>query len=394
MKLAPDPAVPHRNALLDQDAVARRLSLRACARVYAKYRVGESLRVAYRSDGGAYLAVRTFRDGGSGDAYRRAGGRAVPTGTHEPVLHAPDLDAVFWTFPNDRRLTALPLVAGRSPALDRLLGRTCAGTRLVAYAPERSASVQCLDEAGRVLAYAKVQLGDASRRERRAVEAVTSSLGRADRNLRVPRVIASSDDAGALALESVEGRRLDALTGRQLSAGLERLGAALARLHSIGPVSAARFERLDVTRLARAVGVIAAVRPDAGSRAAELLARLLERREDAAGPLVCLHGDPNLRNALIADERVVLLDFEHLGAGPAATDLGHVLAGLLAAGMSAAGEAFLNGYAAVAPLPSRASLRWFTAASVLARRALTAVNRLRTDDLQRLPGLLAEALTV
>jgi Ser/Thr protein kinase RdoA (MazF antagonist) len=393
VKLAPDSVVPHREALLDEQAVARRLSLRRCVRVYAKYRVGESLRVAYRGDDGAYLAARTFRDGASGDAYRRARGRAVPTAAHEPVLHAPDLDAVFWTFPNDRRLTALPLVAGRSPALDRLLGRSCAGTRLVAYAPESSASVQCLDEVGRVLAYAKVQLGDATRRERRAVQVLTARLGRADRNLRVPHVIASSDDAGALALEPVEGRRLDALTGRELSSGLARLGAALAGLHSIGPVPAARFERLDAARLARAVGVIASARPDAGSRAAELLTRLLERREDAAGPPVCLHGDPNLRNALLADGRVALLDFEHLSAGPAAADLGHVLAGLLPAGRSTAGEALLKGYAAVAPLPSRSSLRWFTAASLLGRRALTAVNRLRTSDLQRLPGLLEGAFT-
>jgi Phosphotransferase enzyme family len=391
MMLAPDPAVPQRDALLDERAVARRLGVERCVPVYAKYRVGESLRVGYRTEAGDRLAVRTFDAGASATAYRRAVATAVPARALEPVVHAPELDAVFWTFPNDRRLTTLPLLAGRSRALDQLLGRACAGTRLVAYAPERSATVQCLDESGRVLAYVKAQAGEAARGERRAAEAVAARIGPADPRLRVPRVLGASDDRGALALEAVDGRRLDNLSGRALASALTRLGAALATLHSIGPVSAARFERLDVARLARAVGVIASARPDAGVAAAELLSKLLARTDDADGPAVCLHGDPNLRNALIADGRVVLLDFEHLAAGPAAADLGHVLAGLLASRRPVRAEAVLEGYAAVAPLPSRASLRWFTAASVLARRALTAVNRVRMHDLRQLHTLIKRA---
>jgi aminoglycoside phosphotransferase len=242
-----------------------------------------------------------------------------------------------------------------------------------------------------VLAYAKVQAADGARRERDAAEAVAARIGSADPHLRVPRVIGAADDRGALALEAIDGRRLDSLSGRDMASALARLGAALATLHSIGPVSAGRFERLDAARLARAVGVIASARPDAGGAAAELLAKLLARREDANGAAVCLHGDPNLRNALIADGRVVLLDFEHLAAGPAAADLGHVLAGLLAARRPAPPDAVLEGYTAVAPLPPRASLRWFTAASVLARRALTAVNRVRVHDLRQLHALLDRA---
>jgi aminoglycoside phosphotransferase len=400
MMLAPDPAVPQRDALLDEPAISRRLSLEGCARVYAKYRVGESLRVAYRTERGDHVAARTFREGASASAYRRALARAVPVAALEPVIHAPELDAVFWTFPNDRRLTALPLLDGRSPELGRLLGGVCARTRIVAYAPERSASAQCLDDSGRVLAYAKVQAGEAARRERGGLDAVGARIGSTDPHLRVPRVIGASDADGALAVEAIDGRRLDGLTGPELGLALGRLGAALATLHSSGAVPAARFERLDAARLARAVGVIARARPDAGGAAAELLAKLLARHEDSAGPLVCLHGDPNLRNAIALEGRVALLDFEELAAGPAAADLGQLLAGLIAARVerrsSALAErslaaALLNGYAAVAAPPPRASLRWHTAASVLARRALTAVNRLRARDLRHLHKLLEEA---
>ena len=97
------------------------------------------------------------------------------------------------------------------------------------------------------------------------------------------------------------------------------------------PPRGTRFGRLDPDRLARAVGAIATARPASGRAAAELLAALLGRHADAAGPPVCLHGDANPRNALLDGDRVSLIDLEDAGAGPAAADLGHVLAGLLCA---------------------------------------------------------------
>ncbi|HEX5621996.1 MAG TPA: hypothetical protein VFX51_26455, partial [Solirubrobacteraceae bacterium] len=132
MTLAPDAAVPQRDALLNPDVVGR-LYGAAAERVYAKYRVGESLRVVYRLDGAHHVAARTFRDGESADAYDRARAGAVPAGPLPPILHARELDTVFWTFPNDRKLDTLTLLRGGSPALHELLGRPCAELRLVAY---------------------------------------------------------------------------------------------------------------------------------------------------------------------------------------------------------------------------------------------------------------------
>ena len=180
--LAPDPGVPQRDSLLD-DAIVARLLGGPVERVYAKYRVGESLRVVHRLGGGGHVAARTFRDGASAAAYERALGSAVPAGGLPPVLHAPELDAVFWTFPNDRRIVDLPLLAPGSPALADLLGRRCAETRLMSYAAERAASAACLDDRGGVLAYVKVHAGDGAERERRALAALGPT------GPRVPRVL-------------------------------------------------------------------------------------------------------------------------------------------------------------------------------------------------------------
>ena len=155
------------------------------------------------------------------------------------------------------------------------------------------------------------------------------------------------------------------------------------------PLPATRFSRLDVERLAKAVGVIARARPDAGPAAARLLARLLETRAYAAGPAVALHGDTNLRNAILDGDRVTLIDFEDAAAGPAAADLGQTLA---RAGAGAALQAaLLDGYASVRPAPGEAALRWHTGACVLARLALPAVSRFRPAVLARLRELLEAA---
>jgi aminoglycoside phosphotransferase len=401
MMLAPDPAVPHRDALLDGRRVAELLSGRlldepvvSCTRQFAKYRVGDGVRVVYRVavDGvERHVAARAFAHGADAAAYRRAVATAVPSPPLRAVVHVPELEAVFWTFPNDRRLTTLPLLAGRSGTLDRLVGHAVT-PRLVAYSAERSASARCTDEAGRVLAYAKVHTGDAADRERRRLEAARAADG--DR-LRVPRVIGTSAIDGALAVEAVEGRSLEALDESELPEALRRLGAALATLHEHAPVPADRFERLDIERLAKAVSVVARARPDAGPVAAELLARLLVDREDGAGPAVCLHGDANLRNAIFDDERVTLIDFEDAAAGPAAADLGQVLARLRAARVTGEltvdDEPVLEGYAEVRPLPAPAALRWHTGASILARVALPAVSRVRPPLLRVLRELLETA---
>ena len=392
MRLAPDPAVPRRDALLDGTAVARAVGARSCERTYAKYRVGESLRVVHRTDAGDHVAARSFRDPTA--AFVRTLGDGAPPG----VICAPELDAVLWTFPGDRRIAALPLLAGPNAALDRLLGTRCAATRLVAYAAERSATAACLDSHGRVIAFAKVHAGEGAALERRAAESLRAALGAGGALLRVPRVLGG--DGAALALEPLPGRRLDTLPAAARERGLERLGAALATLHGLPAPHRAPFRRLAPVRLARAVGAIATAQPAAGRAAAELLAELLGRHAEAAGPHVCLHGDANPRNVLLDGDRVSLIDLEDVAAGPAAADLGQVLAQLLceraAGGLPVAAErrlvrALLRGYAAVAPPPGRETLAWHTAASVLARRALTAVNRVREDDLRDLDGFLRAA---
>jgi fructosamine-3-kinase len=308
--LAPDPVVPRRDELLRRPLL------------HVKYRFGDSLRVAYRT-GDRVISARTRGD---------------------------EIQARVW--PDDRKLTTLHEFA--------TLGRT----RLVAYAPEKSATVAVLNERGRVTAYAK-----ATDDERRGLEHAAGLL--------VPRILATEP---LLVIEALRGKPPHDVHG---------LGAALARLHELAPPRE-RFARLDMDRLATAAGVIARARPDAAHAAHHLLTRLIARRDDALGPAVCLHGDANLGNALrLPDGRIALIDLEHLAAGPAAADLGQVLA---TSGRPA--RELLRGYATVAPPPGEDALRWYTAASLLARVALPGVSRARPEVLVKTRALLESAASL
>ena len=125
-----------------------------------KYRVGESLRVVYRYDGQTTSRRRTGKRDG---------------------VAAPEVGAALYPFPHDRKLPAL---ASLDTTAARLLGRSIT-THLVAYAAEQSATAECSDEHGRVVAYAKVGRDDGERHGLRALAGQTA--------VRVPRVLADAD---------------------------------------------------------------------------------------------------------------------------------------------------------------------------------------------------------
>ena len=126
LALAPDLAVPQRDLLLDRGAIARRLAtelgrgvhipVRWCRIGCISYRPGKRLRIVYRIgiDGRELpVAASTFRSRSRAErAFRTATETASGAGPLRPVAHAADLDTVFWTFPNDRRIANLGAVAG------------------------------------------------------------------------------------------------------------------------------------------------------------------------------------------------------------------------------------------------------------------------------------------
>jgi Ser/Thr protein kinase RdoA (MazF antagonist) len=290
------------------------------------------------------------------------------------------------------------------PELARLFAPEWTHSRVVAYAPEKCATAQCLDGGSRVVAYAKVYAGD----EGRQVYHTYLELGRQSMSggasLMLPRALAYDDARRTLLLEPVKGSRVADLRAEELPRGYRQLGAALAALHNLhAPEGLPAFERLTPGRIERAALVIGSARPDVRREASELAAEAARRYVATDEAHVCLHGDVHPKNCVARGGALTLIDLDQCAAGDPAADLGSLLASLtygrITSGASqpstkTLGEAFLSGYESARDLPSRASLRWHTAAALLAERALRAVNRVRPEGLARLRELLAAARDV
>jgi len=113
-----------------------------------------------------------------------------------------------------------------------------------------------------------------------------------------------------------------------------------------------------------------------------------------------LHGDVHPKNGIASGGLVTLIDLDQSGIGPAAADLGSLLAllhynwriGLITRSRERElANAFLHAYAGILQLPSQRYLSWHTAAALLSERALRSVNRIRPEGLNHLPQILADA---
>jgi aminoglycoside phosphotransferase len=424
--LAPDPALPARDDLLDPPLVADllsaflgagRLDVSGAELVRVKYRIGESLRVLYRLsvDGRTHLVSgRMFTGGQSAAAYRRATRDVLPSdglpsdGLPSDGLHSTALDrgrdTVWWTFPNDRRLVGLEAVLDptRLPSALRDGVGDWSRSAVVEYSPERSVTLQALDPADQVLAFVKCfapHTFDVARLAAR-YDLIAPRLRTADLSLRSPRALAHSADRRLLLLEPMPGRSWLDLGRSSAVDALRRLGRAIAVVHATplgrDASAAPRFGRLDLEHVTRAGALISQARPDVAAAAWTLADRLVS---NPPGPMaqVLLHGDCHPGNVLVAGDRVSLIDLDQAGTGPAAADIGSLLARLAygavvgesdAATTSLMARAFLDGYAQVRALPDVRTLRWYAAAALLAERGLRAVNRIRPEALARLEDVV------
>ncbi len=406
---AADAGLPHRDRLLDAGEAAARIGrvlgggppVTSAAPVRAKYRIGESLRVVYRvvprpGDAPRLVTARMFA-GGLGPAApgHRAG--EGPDGLLAAGRDA-ELDTAWWSFPHDRRLRGLeslgdppPLVPGWS------------GSQVVEYAPEKSVTARAHDGAGATVAYAKVfapaTVDGAALAAR--YTALATALARYGPDVAAPAALARRARRDLLLLQPMPGTGWTRLAPTAVPAAMALLGRGIARLHGLGePDPALRpFPRLGHVRLMTALDLVVRARPELAAAAARLAGPLLDG-PTPSGPPVLLHGDCHAGNALFDGDRLALIDLDQAGVGPAAADLGSLVARLRWGAVvgeldrdraDALTAAVLDGYATVRPLPPAAALSWHAGAAMVAERALRAVNRLHPLALPHLGALLGAA---
>lgn len=405
--LATDAELPQRDILLNERLMARRFSggirgfrlagVDECRIERVKYRFGKGIRALYKvrfGDEVVKVAARTF------DAVRLAEMRTekkaqgVGTAKSSPDFFDEELQAAFWIFPNDRKISSLEFLADIPENMAQISGRVWEKNQLVAYAPEKCATAQCLDGSDEILAYAKVFAGDGGRR----IFNVYRTIG--GKGARLPRALAYYDAQRTLILEAIRGRRVAELDAEDNDGIYKKFGAAIAAFHRIEPVGGLQsFNRLKPDNLSFALQTIEKAVQVHALRAANVFERLSAFPCNPE-PDVCLHGDVHAKNAIWNNDEITLIDLDQVSVGEAAMDIGSFLAALhykecvrqLAAKRRIAiSNEFLSGYASVRPLPAERSLRRNTAAALFAERALRAVTRYRIEGLENMGSILTAA---
>ncbi len=413
--LRQDSRLPERDWLLDDAATAELLSstlsiagpltLERVERRRVKYRIGESLRSVHRvwSSDRSWLVSARMRAAGAAAQYAEAQPHARPCGPLHGVAYAAAVRTVFWTFPNDRCLGDASVLHAGLPAIRDAFPSTPLAVDIVGYNPERAVIARLSDPAGTPRGYAKLFANKGQVSARDILTWLWLTIARTGSPLRVPSVRGEDAVRGILVVDAVAGTHLETLAVPDLDGAFGCLGTALGHLHSLplpeSGLTLPPWTSFDDSALSLAADTIGWARPDLGDVVHDTAARL-SRCRPAPGPAVVLHGDMNSRNWLVTPQDVGLIDFDQAAAGPASGDLAGVLGWLrtrtLTGAWPAAQEAaltgaFLNGYAAVRPLPTVRELAWHRASALLVERALRAVTRVRPDTLRCLDALVADA---
>ena len=412
--LIADRVLPQRDLLLDPAFMAelfsRELGLKGpividhCEHIRTTYHAEESLRVAYRVSAcgqSCVVAGRAFPAGSSRKCFEQVRPGIVGSGQFRPVFHHAETESIFWVFPNDRKIANLHNLVVIPKELAELFEPRWTRSSVVAYAPENCATVQCLSAQDDLLAYAKVYANDHSQTCVSTYKALQQSANDERVQVHFPEVIFHSADHHILVLEALRGRRMADVQGREVFGAFTRLGQALAGLHALPPPAhLSEFPRFTDSHMHLASSSIGLVRPELAQQASELCNELCAQKKEWNERNVCLHGDVHPKNGILLEKGVGLIDLDQASVGPAAADLGSLLASLryerhigklTEAAECSLANAFLTGYQQVGMLPGAESLRWHMAAALFAERAFRSVSRIRFGGLQKLPELLSDA---
>src|ERR1700743_1390534 len=227
--LIADSVVPQRDLLLDPEAVAEIFSrhlgvngpikIDRCTHLRTTYHAGESLRVAYRVSAEGQSCIvsgRAFPADASTAAFARVKIAVPDCSPFRPVFHDAATETIFWTFPNDRKIPHLRLLTEIPAELFRQFNGRWTRSNLVAYAPEKCATAQCLDDEDNILAYAKVYADDHSETCFQTYASLRRSMNAAHPEIQFPAVLFHSEPHHLLVFQVFHGKRMAELSGIEL----------------------------------------------------------------------------------------------------------------------------------------------------------------------------------
>lgn len=449
-----DQSLPCLPVLFDMDAMRARIArawvaageVAPAERVFScdvervKYRPGRNCVVAYRLGVETPRIVRRFAGGRAGPrrSLRRISVAMYPAeeaarrherASQRATSNAPqvslqrDAGLLFWHFPDDRKLPALPRFVRGSwvrefwlPQLVRLRWgegwvARAARAELVSYFPEHSATLRVrlrLAEAGsdrtRVWSvYGKLRYDDSPQRIFSAMGDLHAAGSQPCSAVAYARPLSQCPATRVLWQEGIAAPTLD----RALAVGAspvrvwQRVAQAIAGLHAAPlDLPVVLSGEVMARELERATEVISRALPGQAAATTALHVALRQR-----GPTVdmaadaLLHGDLHSRNVLVDPGKVYLIDLDRVGRGPALAELASLCAERVLRDCEAGRDVDWDGIASLAVQYGRArdrgvcgeQLGWHLAAALLRERAYRCVTSLKPGRIAVMPALLAAA---
>jgi hypothetical protein len=408
------------------------LRVRDCKIDWIKYKPDNDCTVCYRlavvpsppgSQGELILYGRIYGAGRALSRFHRAQSAClVRPKFGRPLLHLPELDMMVWVFPNDRRLTGLPVIADERRLKDELLADVLGSALgrewqiadmthdIVHYVPEHACTIrlqlqvrQARTGDRRLLnLYGKTYYDDKGAETYQIMRELWTCGSGSDTQSNMAQPMMYDSRHRLLWQAAVAGAPLGEqdLAGSHFCTLMREAAVTVAWLHR-SPVSCSRLFSLDdwLVKLEETGHLLAQARPSCRERIGPLIDRL-RGRAGLLGeqPVATLHGDLHLNNLLEYGERVSLIDMDNICLGPPARDVGSFIAGVFYQGLlrgidelaiQRAVTSFCDQYERSVPwkIPSSV-LNWYIATSLLAERACRCVMRLKSGRLNILDDLI------
>lgn len=409
-----------------------RFRIRGCEIIQVRYKPASSCMVSYRLEiedratgttGEQILCGRAVPKGRSQSQWERAAARAlVQPRFGKPLVHLPAIHMVLWSFPNDRKMrtlsAAVDAVHSASTGPPRwLLSRfgtewqvSNTTSRVLRYVGEHTCTVQTSVELNhpsrptrRTLSlFGKTYYDEEGAQTDRVMQQLWNSDSRRSGRLGIAEPLWYDARLKTLWQLGIHGVTLEYLTldSPECISHLMKAARTIAVFHTTLVSDVRLVTVLDLLdTLEKVTGILLRSRPSCRPLLVPLVERLTAQAKTVSiQPTATLHGDLHMKNLLLTEDNIALIDLDNVCAGHPGQDLGSFVAGLLTgalakqvpvSNLAAPVRAFLNHYDQCAPWKlDQPTLAWFTAVALVVERAHRSITRQKGNQRGHIEALL------
>ncbi len=367
------------------------------------------------------LCSRFYEQDGSASRFLKE----VNKNNSTSLLHIPELDCVTWVFPNDRKLKNLELIT-HTDFLYRQVAPKLVNvaygsdgviqefeSKMIRYVPEQNCSVRIQmrisHNSGRqqnfLIAYGKTHYNNSGQQTYRIMEQLWHSDQCQKHKLNIPQPLLY-DQANQMFWQcGVPGIMLSELVENQalFIDSVSRFAEQIVLLHKI-PLQDCPHQNQDnlLQQLDNVGQLLHKLDLPCREQITTLISKLITLAPSLQSEqLATLHGDLHLKNILVDEDKVYLIDLDSISIGNPLLDIGSFVAAIINLGLIRSlpehlGEQtiqiFLQAYCKKAPWPIRDNeLRWYIAASIISERIFRSFTRLKVGRMEIIEDLTRQA---